>query len=91
MNMAQMRFLHILLLLGRDGWWAIGQRQTQKYDDNNGLMMIMLMVMVVIMAMLKMVLIMMWRRIFLVVFVPLTGVENADGNDDGGRTCFAHT
>ena len=53
--------------------------------------MIMLMVMVVIMAMLKMVLIMMWRRIFLVVFVPLTGVENADGNDDGGRTCFAHT
>ena len=24
------------------------------------------------------------------VFVPLTGVENADGNDDGGRTCFAH-
>ena len=72
MNMAQMRFLHILLLLGRDGWWAIGQRQTQKYDDNNGLMMIMLMVMVVIMTMLKMVLIMMWRRIFLVVFVPLT-------------------
>ena len=54
--------------------------------------MIMLMVMVVIMAMLKMVLIMMWRRIFLVVFVPLTGVDTADSNDDdGGRTCFAHT
>ena len=53
--------------------------------------MIMLMVMVVIMTMLKMVLIMMWRRIFLVVFVPLTCLDDADGNDDGGKTCFAFT